>query len=159
MYHFTFFSFVTVKSQKKEVLSYHCVVSYISCCRNYYWCYLWYQEVIQGNKCLIIHFKLYLHVFYFIFICPKGPSVKLCYGTCCPTVCSALAKSCQLIIFKLVSPRLIFLGIMNGHDPKMILIEFEISRLKIKVTVTLNLKFLSTQLETNLAKRSDWCLS
>jgi len=35
----------------------------------------------------------------------------------CPSVCLALAKSCPLINFKPISPRLTFLCIINGHDP------------------------------------------
>ena len=46
---------------------------------------------------------------------PSGwPSVCL---SVCLSVCPALAKSCPLINFKLISPRLTFLCIVNGHDP------------------------------------------
>jgi len=51
----------------------------------------------------------------------KGPSIVLCYGarrlSVRPSVRPALAKSCPLINFKLISPRYTILGIMNCHDP------------------------------------------
>ena len=50
------------------------------------------------------------------------PSVRLSarppvHLSVCLSVCPALAKSCSLINFKFISPRLTFLGIMGGHDP------------------------------------------
>ena len=64
------------------------------------------------------------------------PSVGL---SVCPSVYPALAKFCPLINFKLISPRLICLCTMNGHDPQMSPIDFEVNISNVKVSVTLNI--------------------
>jgi len=48
-------------------------------------------------------------------------------------------------LLQIFSPRYIFLGIMDGHDPYIMPIDFGVSRFKVKVTVTWSIKSLSTQ--------------
>ena len=88
-----------------------------------------------------------INLFLNSFIHPQGPLNVLCYGAChCQSVRlsvrPALAKFCLLINFKLISLRLTFLSIMNGHDPQMIPFDLGVSRSEVKATVTLNIKSL-----------------
>jgi len=66
-------------------------------------------------------YKLWFVTFAFF---PEGTFNRTEFGsmsTVCPSsslsVCPVLSKSCPLINFNLNSPRLTFLGTMNGHDP------------------------------------------
>ena len=79
------------------------------------------------------------------FCTPKGTLSCILLWRMSSVCLSGVSKVLSTHLLQIFSPRYIILGIMDGHDPYMIPIDFGVSRFKVKVTVTWSIKSLSTQ--------------